>query len=74
VTDLVLPRRFCAARLQTAIPHAEVVVLPGVGHVAMVDNHPLVAETIVAFAARSSSFSKPELDSGVRAPSSTPET
>ncbi len=53
--DFVLPRRFCARRLKAAIPEADVITLPGVGHAAMVDNPSLVADTIAAFTRRHAS-------------------
>ena len=51
-TDHIFPRRRYGERLVAAIPHAEVVDLPGVGHAAMVDDPELVARTIVDFTAR----------------------
>ncbi|TML78659.1 MAG: alpha/beta fold hydrolase [Actinobacteria bacterium] len=51
-TDHILPRPRYGERIVKAIPHAEVVELPGVGHAAMVDDPELVARTIVVFAAR----------------------
>ena len=50
--DHILPRRRYGERLIAAIPHAEVVDLPGVGHAAMVDDPELVARTILDFTAR----------------------
>jgi pimeloyl-ACP methyl ester carboxylesterase len=51
-TDHILPRRRYGDRIVAAIPHAEVVDLPGVGHAAMVDDPELVARTIIRFTAR----------------------
>jgi pimeloyl-ACP methyl ester carboxylesterase len=50
--DRILPRRRYGERLVAGIPHAEVVDLPGAGHVAMVDDPELVARTILGFTAR----------------------
>jgi pimeloyl-ACP methyl ester carboxylesterase len=50
--DHILPRRRYGERIVKAIPHAEVVELPGVGHAAMVDDPELVARTIVGFTSR----------------------
>jgi pimeloyl-ACP methyl ester carboxylesterase len=50
--DRILPRRRYGERLVRALPHAEVVDLPGVGHAAMVDDPELVARTILDFTAR----------------------
>ena len=47
--DVVLPRRRYGEPLVRALPHAEVVDLPGVGHAAMVDDPELVARTILDF-------------------------
>lgn len=49
--DLILPRRRYGERLIAALPHAQVVDLPGVGHAAMVDDPELVARTIAGFTA-----------------------
>jgi pimeloyl-ACP methyl ester carboxylesterase len=50
--DLVLPRRRYGEPIVDAIEHAEVITLPGVGHVAMSDDPALVARTIVGFTHR----------------------
>src|SRR5436305_1820317 len=51
-TDWVLPRRFHGRRFVEALPDAEVIELPGVGHAAMADDPRLVATTIQDFVAR----------------------
>jgi pimeloyl-ACP methyl ester carboxylesterase len=50
--DRILPRRRYGERLIAALPRAEVVDLPGVGHAAMVDDPELVARTILGFTVR----------------------
>jgi len=48
-TDHVLPRRRYGQRLIDALPRAEIVDLPGVGHAPMYDDPELVARTILDF-------------------------
>ncbi len=50
--DFVLPRRLCSRGLAEALPDADMVVLPGVGHGAMVDDPQLVANLVADFATR----------------------
>ena len=53
--DVILPRTRYGEHFVRAIPHAEVVDLPGVGHAAMVDDPELVARTIAGFTRRHAS-------------------
>jgi pimeloyl-ACP methyl ester carboxylesterase len=50
--DLVFPPRVYRKRWAHTLPSAEVRILPGVGHVAMWDDPPLVAQAVVGFTAR----------------------
>lgn len=45
--DPTIPYARCAGPMMAAVPDADLVVLPGVGHVPMVDNPALVAWTIL---------------------------
>jgi pimeloyl-ACP methyl ester carboxylesterase len=49
--DLLLPRRQ-AARFVRALPHAELRLLPGVGHLPMADAPQLIASAILDFIAK----------------------
>ena len=50
--DRIVPKRFYGRRLIDALPDADVVDLPDVGHVPMSDDPELVARTILDFTAR----------------------
>ncbi|MGO8905797.1 MAG: alpha/beta fold hydrolase [Solirubrobacteraceae bacterium] len=50
--DRILPLATCAPRYRSAIPGAELRVLPGVGHVPMWDDTRLVSNTIAEWAGR----------------------
>jgi pimeloyl-ACP methyl ester carboxylesterase len=63
--DHVLPRRRYGQRLIDAIPHAEVIDLPGVGHAPMSDDPELVAQTILRFTQRGPGSRRALLASGI---------
>jgi pimeloyl-ACP methyl ester carboxylesterase len=50
--DYVLPRKRYGQRVIDALPHAEVVDLPDLGHAAMVDDPERIADLILAFTKR----------------------
>jgi pimeloyl-ACP methyl ester carboxylesterase len=60
-TDRVLPRRRYGQPLINALPHAEVIDLPGVGHAPMYDDPELVARTILGFTERARRSAGPSL-------------
>lgn len=47
--DALLPQHPYGSRFPTLVPHAQVTVLPGVGHVPMFDDPDLIARTIIDF-------------------------